>query len=106
MRLWTQQFMIELADVLDRLLELLIIVEPAPDFGDPLAPHAELLRAPAGVSHGQDKHLVSLTAGAFRATLGMSDSALQQRAAQQFAGNRQLADKLDARVKGSIANYS
>src|ERR1700730_6972161 len=46
------------------------------------------------------KHLVSLTAAAFRATLGMSDGALQQRAAQQFAGNRQLADKLDARVKG------
>jgi hypothetical protein len=36
----------------------------------------------------------------------MSDGALQQRAAQQFAGNRQLADKLDARVKGSIANHS
>ena len=49
---------------------------------------------------------LSLTAGAFRATLGMSDGALQQRAAQQFAGNRQLADKLDARVKGSIANHS
>jgi hypothetical protein len=36
----------------------------------------------------------------------MSDGALQQRATQQFAGDRQLADKLLARPKGSISNHS
>src|ERR1700737_1691300 len=54
----TQQLMIELADVLDRLLQLLIIVEPAANLGDPLATHAELLRAPASVTHGQHEHLM------------------------------------------------
>jgi hypothetical protein len=36
----------------------------------------------------------------------MSDGALQQRAAQQFASDRQLADKLPTRSKGSISNHS
>jgi hypothetical protein len=36
----------------------------------------------------------------------MSDSAFQQRATQQFAGDRQLADKLLARSKRSISNHS
>src|SRR6478736_6810949 len=60
MRLRTQEFMVELADVLDRPLQLLIIVEPAADLGDPLATHAELLRAPASVSHGQHEDLMPL----------------------------------------------
>src|SRR6516164_1299195 len=105
MRLWPQQLMIELADVLDRLLQLLIIVEPATNLGHPLASHAELLRAPASIGHRQHEDLVPLTTGAFRAASGMSDSALQQRPAQQLAGDRQLADKLVARLKGPIANH-
>jgi hypothetical protein len=39
MRLWTQQLMIELADVLDRLLQFLIIFKPAANLGDPLTTH-------------------------------------------------------------------
>lgn len=69
MRLRTQQFVVELADVLDRLLQLLIIVEPAADLGDPLATNAELLRAPASVSHGQHEHLMPFATRAFRAAL-------------------------------------
>jgi hypothetical protein len=92
--------MIKLADILDRLLQLLIVVEPAPNLGNPLATDAELLRAPASVAHGQNEHPMPLTAGALRTALGMADGALQQRAAQQFASNRQLADKLLARLKG------
>jgi hypothetical protein len=61
--------MVELADVLDRPLQLLIIVEPAADLGDPLATHAELLRAPASVSHGQHEDLMPFAARAFRAAL-------------------------------------
>ena len=80
MWLRTQQLMIELADVLDRPLQLLIIVEPAANLGDPLATHAELLRAPASVSHGQHEHLMPFAARAFRAALGVSDDAVQQRA--------------------------
>src|SRR5215216_4475526 len=98
--------MIELADVLDRPLQLLIIAEPATNLGHSLATYAELLCAPAGVGDGQHEHPVSLAARAFRAAFGMSDGALQQRAAQQVAGNRQFADTLVARMKGSIANHS
>ncbi len=97
MRLRTQQLMSELADVLDRLLELVIIAEPAANLGHPLAAHAELLRAPAGVGHGQHEYLVPLAARTFRATFPVLYGALQQRAAQQFAGDRQFAHKPVAR---------
>ena len=98
--------MIELADVLDRLLELLIIVEPAPNLDDPLAPHAELSRAPACVGHGQNEHPMPLTAGALGTALGVPDSALEQRAPQQLASEAQFADKALTCSKGVIANHS
>lgn len=106
MRLRTQQLMIELADALERLLQLLIIVEPTANLGDTLTPYAELLRAPTGICHRQYEHLVSFATCTFRAPLGVPNGTLKQRAAQQFAGDRQLADKLVARVKSSISNHS
>src|SRR3974390_885149 len=105
-RLRTQELMIELADTLDRPLQLLIIVEPAANLGDAFAANAELLHAAAGVGHRQHEHPVSLAARAFRTVFRMPHGALQQRASKQLAGNRQLADKLVARTNGSIANHS
>ncbi|MCK1594245.1 hypothetical protein [Bradyrhizobium sp. 164] len=57
--------MIELADALDRLLQLLIFVEPATNLGDPFVTYAELLRAAAGVCHGEHEHLVPFAARGF-----------------------------------------
>ncbi|MCK1623182.1 hypothetical protein IVA87_31425 [Bradyrhizobium sp. 147] len=98
--------MIELADALDRLLQLLIFVEPATNLGDPFVTYAELLRAAAGVCHGEHEHLVPFAARAFRTAFGMSDGALQLRTAQQLAGGRQLANELVARFNGSLTNDS
>src|SRR5919197_3093816 len=100
MRLRTQQLMIELANGLDRPLQPLVIVQPAANLGNPLATDADLLRTSTSIGHRQNEHPVSLAARAFRAALGMSDGALQQRAAQQLASDRQLADELVARLKG------
>ena len=80
-----QQIMIELANRLDRLLQLLIIAQPAAYLRNPLATHADLTRASSRIGHRQDKHLMPFAARAFRAILGVSDRALQQRAAQQLA---------------------
>src|ERR1700716_1305844 len=101
-----QQIMIELADGLDTLLQLLIIAQPAAHLGNPLAAHTELTRASSRVGHCQDKHVMPFAARAFRASFGVSDRALQQRAAQQVAGDRQFADQLLARSKGLLANHS
>jgi hypothetical protein len=98
--------MIELANDLDRPLQLLIIVQPSANLGDPLATHAELPRASTSIGHRQNENAVPLATRAFRATFGMSDGAIQQRATQQLASERQLADKLLARLKGSTANHS
>lgn len=80
--------MIELANGFDRLLQLLIIVQPSTNLGDTLTPNAELLRSPAGIGYRQNKYSVPLAARAFRAILAVTDRAVQKRAAQQFAANR------------------
>src|ERR1700704_5023186 len=73
----TQQIMIELANGLDRLLQPLIVVQPAANLGDALATHAELPRAPTRIADRHNKHPVPLATRAFRAVFGVSDGALQ-----------------------------
>ena len=45
MRLWTRRFMIERAGILDRVVQFLIVVEPATNLSELLATYAELTRA-------------------------------------------------------------
>src|ERR1700724_3514068 len=82
--------MIELANGLDRLFQLLIVAQPAPHLGQPFAAQAELPRAPARIAHRENREPVPFTAPAFRASPGMvADGPLQQRAAQHLAGHRE-----------------
>src|SRR5262245_13354297 len=98
--------MIELADRLDRLLQLLIVVQPTAHLGNALATHTDLARASAWIRHCQNKYLVPFTARAFRAALGVSNRALQQRSAKQLAVDRQFAQQLLTRAKGLVSNHS
>ena len=98
--------MIELADRLDRLLQLLIVVQPAAHFSNALATNTDLARAPAWIRHRQNKYLVPFTTRALRTAPGVSNGALQQRSAQQLAVDRQLAQQLLTCAKGLITNYS
>ena len=100
-----QQFMIEFANALDRLLQLLIIGEQAANLGDPLASHAELPCASTAIADCQNEDPVPFTARTFWAALGVADGALQQRATQQLTSDRQLAQELLACSKGSRSNY-
>src|SRR5712691_12794570 len=50
--------MIEFANGLDRLLQLLIIAQPAAHLGNPLATHAELTGASSRVGHRQDEYMM------------------------------------------------
>src|SRR6202035_5259551 len=98
--------MIEFANRLDRLLQFLIIAQPAAYLGNPLATHAELTRAWSRIGHRQHENPMAFAARAFRTVLGVSDSALQQRAPQQIAADRQFADQLLACSEGPLANHS
>ena len=51
-------------------------------------------------------NMVPFAPRAFRTALGVSDRALQQRAAQQLAGDRQIADQLLARSEDLFSNHS
>ena len=97
--------MIKLANGLDRLLQVLIIAQPAAHLGNPLAPHAELARTSSRVGHRQDKHVMPFATRAFRASFGVADGAFQQLAAQQLARDRQFADQLLACAQGLFANH-
>src|SRR5262249_7706819 len=101
-----QQLVIELADRLNPLLQLLIIVQPATHLSNALAAHAELAHPSAPIAHREDIHLVSFAASAFGAAALVTNGALKQRAAQELAGDRQLGDKLLASLQGSITNHS
>src|SRR4249919_1755366 len=105
-RIRPQEVMIEFTNGLDRLLQLLIIGQRAANLGDALAPHAELPRASTGVGHRQNEDVMAFAARAFWAALGVPDGALQQRASQQLAGDRQFARELFALAKGLVATHS
>jgi len=97
---------IELANRLDRLLELLVIGQPAANLSNALATHAQLPRASTRIRNRQNKNLVPFVTRALQTTALMSNNALQQRAAQQLAGDRQPVHKLIARREGSISIHS
>src|SRR5262249_45173562 len=55
------------ADRLDPLLQLLIVVQPAANLINTFAPDAELLRTSPGITHRQHEHPMAFTARAFGA---------------------------------------
>src|SRR6266403_950294 len=87
--------MIELANSLDRRLQLLVIVEPAANLANPLVPHAELPGASTGIPHRQNPERAPLAIRALRAAAGMAaNGTLQQGSAQDLAGDGEMAEKL------------
>ena len=96
--------MIELADGFDRLLQLMVIVQPLPYLGDPLRTHADLSRTPSGIAHRQHRDRMTFAARAFRAATGMTNDSIQQRAPQKLAGDGQAIDQLLPRSKDSVPN--
>src|SRR5262249_33904840 len=91
----TQELMVELADLLESVFELLVIVEPAPNFRHQFVAQAELTCATAGIRDGQNRERVAFATGALLAIgLMPENGALQQRAAQDFTANRQSVEQL------------
>src|SRR5271169_2608573 len=103
----TQQLVVELANDLDRLLQFLIIAQPAAHLGNPPAAQAELARAPARVAHGENRERMAFAAGAFCASPGVvADGALKQRAAQNLAGHGKSDEQLLPLRNGCVMSHS
>src|SRR5215471_3063103 len=103
----TQQLVVDLANNLDRLLQLLIVAQPAAHLGHPFAAQAELARASTGVAHSENRERVTFAARAFRASGGMvADRPLEQRAAQDLAGHGEPIEQLLARCQSSMMSHS
>src|SRR6516165_1252775 len=103
----TQQLVVELANNLDRLLQLLIVAQPAAHLGHPFAAQAELARASTRVAHSENRERVTFAARAFRASGGMvADRPLEQRAGQDLAGHGEPIEQLLARCQSSMMSHS
>ena len=94
--------MVEFADGLEAALQLLVIVQPPAHLGNLFAPQAELAGAPTGIAHRQNGNRMPFAARALRAAAGMANPALQQRAAQDVAGDRKAVEELIARPNGFL----
>src|ERR1700747_2179743 len=97
--------MIELTNLFDRVLQFLIITQPSLNFGNPLATHTELLSASARVAYRQHRDCVTFASLALRAAALVADNPVQQCAAQQLAGDRQLLGQFLTFLKASFANH-
>jgi hypothetical protein len=81
--------MVELADLLESLFELLVIVEPTSYFAHQFVAQAELTRATAGISDGQNRERVVFATGAhFGNRLYAGKGCAAQQAAQDFTADR------------------
>ena len=105
LRSLAQQFVIELADLLDGYLQPLIVVQPLTNLISPFAPDAELPRAPAGIAHCQHEYPMAFTACTFGAVAAVPHGAFQEQAPQKLTSNRELAKQFLAYLKGSISNH-
>jgi hypothetical protein len=97
--------MIELTNLLDRLLQFLIVAQPTANLGNPFATDADLARASASITDRNYRDRMALTTLAFRTATLVTDNPLQQRAAQELPGDRQLVHQLLAGSKGALANH-
>ncbi len=77
--------MIQLADGLDRTLQLLVVAQPLAHLRNLLAVDAELLGAATGIADGQNWLGMSFTPRALWAAPGMTWDGLDQGATQDFA---------------------
>src|SRR6201995_5500949 len=84
-----QQFVIQLADRLERLLELLVISKPPSNLVDLLCSQAELPRLAASIADGQHGHGMPPTAGTLWGPAPMLDDSLKQRPTHDVAADRQ-----------------
>src|SRR5262245_8837026 len=71
--LGNQQLVIQLADRLERLLELLVVAQPPSHLVDLLGPQAELPRLAAGIADSQHRHRMTLATGTLGAPTTMTD---------------------------------
>jgi len=100
-----QQIVIELANLLNCRLQLLVIVEPAANFGHSLAPNTDLSRLSTAITDSQYVHLMAFAARAFRTASLVTHDALQQRPTQKLACDRQRLDQFLALSKGAFTNH-
>src|SRR4029077_724096 len=98
-----EQRVVELADVLERFLELVVIAEPPAHVINLFAAQAELASTAASIADGQNPQRVPAAASADRAAAGVAHGPLEQRAAQHLPCHRQLGDERLARLNDLLS---
>jgi hypothetical protein len=77
-----QQELIQLANGLQSLFEIVIVPQCLTNLRNLLGTQAHLAGLSAGITHIEDPEPMALTVGAFKTSRGVTDRALEQRAAE------------------------
>ena len=86
--------MIQLADGLQRLFEIVIAIDRLTNLRNLLETQAHLASLSAGIAHCEDPERMALATGAFQAPRRVMDGALEQRAAQDTRRGGELGSQL------------
>ena len=95
--------MVEFADRLERLPQPVIIAQPAAHLANLFAAQAKLAGASTRIADRQNREWMPLAAGASRAAASVADGPLQELAAQDLAGDGELADERLVRLDDLIS---
>jgi hypothetical protein len=98
---------VELANNLDRLLQLLIVAQPAAHLGHPFAAQAELARASTGVAHSENRERVTFAGEILRGSL--LQRTIRNHAtgcAKCASGHGEPIEQLLARCQSSMMSHS
>ena len=95
-----QQNVIEFANALQSVLQLVIVRQPPFNPYLLVGPKADLLVAATGVVDGKNPRRMTTTLGAGSATLLMPDGALEQGTAQNLGGRADRASQFVALAEG------
>jgi hypothetical protein len=85
-RLGPQQLLVEFADLIERRLQCVIVLQALLHMGGLLLAQTDLMHTAAGITNGENGDRMPTTAIAALATLAVTDGAVEQGAAQDIAG--------------------
>ena len=106
MFLRAQQFEIQLADALQGVFEYAVVAQPPLNHGLLLGGEADLLSAAAGIRDSQDPDGMAATIGTNGAAGAVTDSAVEQGAAEDLGGGGEGGGEFGAGIGDQLVFHS
>ena len=106
MLLRAQQLLVQLADALQGVLELVVVVQPLFRQRFLFGGKADLFGATAGIADGQDPDQMAGALGAHVAAAAVADATVQQGTAEDLRGRGEFGGELGAGFEDRVMLHS